>query len=200
MLHLVFGSIATYLFFYHVKYKIRQQHNDNISFQTVIITTIANHIIGLFCIMYFKYAFNPILSFNPFLLITQLLSAYAFVDGYHYVIHRFFHTIFMYKYIHKYHHYLKNPYALGSIFCHPVEHMLFNMCIVFLPIILFKMHFVTGLVIVLIATYRNIVGHSGLTLLQTTYNHHYHHIFTNYNYGIGISDTIFGTKLKIDAY
>lgn len=43
-----------------------------------------------------------------------------------YWMHRLFHTPYLYKKFHKYHHEFVTPIALGTLYAHPLEHILAN--------------------------------------------------------------------------
>ena len=56
-----------------------------------------------------------------------------------YIYHRTAHTKYLYKYIHQYHHTIKNPEPFDSLVGHPLDHMCSAICQV-LPMFMYRMH------------------------------------------------------------
>jgi len=63
-------------------------------------------------------------------------------DFFHYWIHRYLHTPWAYKFIHKEHHHYLAPFGLSATFSHPVEIMMEGVA-TFLPVLLLRPHFFT---------------------------------------------------------
>ena len=139
---------------------------------------------------------------NPIYLVILVLLVPVIHEVHFFLIHRLFHTPFLYKYVHSVHHNSVNPSPFSSLAMHPVEHLLYlgvSFWHVVLPsnpmVALYQLHF-TG--------FGAIPGHIGFDKVELTedktmdshaYIHYLHHKYFEVNYGDGLIplDKLFGT-------
>ena len=120
-------------------------------------------------------------------------------NGLFYYYHRLGHTKYMWKYIHKYHHFYKNPEPFDSLIAHPIDNIVANIFII-LPIYFYNMHIITFIIYASIISDFGIRDHSGVEFKFLGYNsknHYIHHNHPNKNFGTScpflIFDMIHGT-------
>ncbi|KAF8788702.1 Fatty acid hydroxylase domain-containing [Argiope bruennichi] len=125
------------------------------------------------------------------LVFIVLLEEIAF-----YYLHRFFHTPFLFRHIHKVHHKWETPIAITAGLCHPIEHVLCNIFPITLGPVVLGSHLITTWLWFCIATLSTLVLHSGFRILRFPESevHDLHHIKHSKNYGnVGLMDRLHGT-------
>jgi sterol desaturase/sphingolipid hydroxylase (fatty acid hydroxylase superfamily) len=177
----------------------------NSSFVSTVGLSLVNVVFGYISLSPILFLLNKIMnindvyiSFSPFVLALQLLVFSNIADFYHYYVHRWiFHSKLVYKYIHSLHHKLREPYAWGTIYCHPIEHVFFNMILIALPTICAKFNAVSLVFALLVAVYGTCMDHSGLKTKffeYTAIKHKNHHLYVSEEYGVYFTDRLFGTE------
>ncbi|XP_055611249.1 fatty acid hydroxylase domain-containing protein 2-like [Uranotaenia lowii] len=120
-----------------------------------------------------------------------------FVEVGVYYVHRCMHKKPFYRLFHRMHHEETAPYALYSLYCHPLEHLLNNIIPSSLGIILMKSHPATAAIhypLMLIETMRDHCGYH-LPFFFSPERHDYHHAKYTDCYGpFGIMDWLHGTE------
>lgn len=144
--------------------------------------------------------------------IFTILYAVVFVilhDAYFYILHRFLHTPFMMKYVHRVHHISHPTNVWSSYSFHPIEALLYA----FVTVILFfiDVHFYALLFAIFYNDLFTILGHSGYEFFGKKYRlslfykyfatpsyHDVHHSRGNGNIGLYFTylDNIFHTRSK----
>jgi methylsterol monooxygenase len=131
--------------------------------------------------------------------LRHFLFYYFISDMYFYASHRLLHTKFLYRTVHKKHHYFTAPMAISALYCNRTEMILSNIITGLLPGTLLGSHMGLVFTWTLFGLVNSCIVHSGYTMpffiLTNTNAHDNHHKYFNVNYGIGgLSDLIFGTK------
>lgn len=90
---------------------------------------------------------------------------------------RLLHHPFLYKPIHKMHHEWIAPVGITSVYCHPVEHVLANLCPVMAGPLIMGSHLSTAWLWYALATVITTINHSGyhLPFLPSPEAHDFHH-------------------------
>ncbi|EFA78465.1 sterol desaturase family protein [Heterostelium album PN500] len=125
-------------------------------------------------------------------------------DFFHYWMHRFFHTPWFYKNIHKEHHYYTAPFGFTASYAHPVEVVFLGLA-TFAPAFILRPHFITFYSWFILRQLDAVLTHSGYDIelfpfnLLPTYGgtafHDYHHKEFTCNYGSRFTwlDKLLGT-------
>ncbi|XP_048589247.1 fatty acid hydroxylase domain-containing protein 2 isoform X2 [Nematostella vectensis] len=118
-----------------------------------------------------------------------------------YYSHRLAHHPKIYKYIHKQHHEWTAPIGIVSIYAHPLEHLVSNLCPIVLGPLLMGSHIATAWLWFSIALTTTNISHSGyhFPFLPSPEAHDFHHLKFNQNYGVlgvRILETIFSTPFS----
>ena len=138
-----------------------------------------------------------------FALGTTLLY-FLLTDAALYWAHRIFHTPFLFRHIHRWHHRYTAPTAFTAAAMHPLEFAVYQ-SIMLLPLFVLPVH-VAGLIFVLVyQNYVAMVDHSGVDLHSwlpwqpPTRFHYDHHVHFHVNYGqnLGLWDRLFGTYRRV---
>jgi len=146
----------------------------------------------MYCIFYQiidKHYYSPTLyQFLP-----QLPMALIIQECWFYVVHRLFHTKYLYKY-HKKHHQLTAPFAVGALYASIPEQIFANMLSMMVPVYILKMHWLVICLWFTMATVNVVWVHSGYKH-PSTQAHDDHHSKQTGNYGSFFLDYLFGTKI-----
>ncbi|KAL0833089.1 hypothetical protein ABMA28_001199 [Loxostege sticticalis] len=135
----------------------------------------------------------------------QFPVIFIYSDYTTYVLHRLYHTPWLYKHFHKLHHKYKQPTAFSVTAIHPVEimHVQLTSC---LPLFLFPVHWFSFYLVALYTYYHGIIDHSGINFKAQWWQpwqpdadfHDKHHEFFHCNFGFNmfIWDKLHGTMRK----
>ena len=110
-----------------------------------------------------------------------------------YITHRLLHTKKLY-FLHSLHHSYRYTFGMGAIYAHPIEFIFNNLGSLTLPIIIIGIPYNQLNILLFGSTFITvIISHGGYIETQP---HLIHHLKYTYNYGIFITDRIFGTQFK----
>ena len=129
-------------------------------------------------------------------IVYQLLVFILIEDFLFYWTHLLFHTPWLYKTIHKQHHFYRQPTGVVFVISHPIEALIQNQLPVwFGPFLFHEKHLFTLCLWVFIRVYQTINAHSGYDLpyispqyycpwlFSGTLEHDYHHEHFHANFG-----------------
>ncbi|XP_045494156.1 delta(7)-sterol 5(6)-desaturase erg32-like [Colias croceus] len=137
----------------------------------------------------------------------QFPVIFIYQDFTTYILHRLYHTPWLYARFHKLHHKYKQPTAFSVTAIHPVEimHVQLTDC---LPLFLFPVHWLPFYIVVLYTYYHGIIDHSGIDFRARWWQpwqppahfHDQHHEFFHCNFGFNMMvwDRWFGTMRKMN--
>lgn len=139
---------------------------------------------------------------------VQLLACLPLSEALFYFGHRALHQPFMYDHVHYVHHQFDAPFALASIYAHPVEFILANIPTILGPMLVVRPHVACWAAWSAGASLKIIQGHVGwhLPFIHSPEAHDFHHSLDHgrnlNNLGqLGILDALFGTnKDWLDAW
>lgn len=135
----------------------------------------------------------------------QFPCVFIYQDYTTYILHRMYHTPFLYKYFHKLHHKYKQPTAFSVTAIHPVEimHVQLTAC---LPLFTVPVHWLPFYLVVMYNYYHGIIDHSGINFKSQWWQpwqpdaefHDQHHEFFHCNFGFNMDlwDKLHGTARK----
>ncbi|XP_049694651.1 uncharacterized protein LOC110379333 [Helicoverpa armigera] len=135
----------------------------------------------------------------------QFPVIFLYSDYTTYILHRLYHTPWLYKHFHKLHHKYKQPTAFSVTAIHPVEilHIQLTMC---LPLFFFPVHWLSFYFVAIYNYYHGIIDHSGINFKAQWWQpwqpdaefHDQHHEFFHCNFGFNMSlwDKLHGTMRK----
>ena len=138
---------------------------------------------------------NSYETFHPVKAIIEYSICIFLTDFTFYTCHRISHHPYLYKYIHKKHHEVKNCIGMAGVYTDPIDYFFGNYVPVNLHTVLIVSHQYTFYLWILKTVYGVIVNsHSGFQNMSEY--HDLHHTHFKYNFGIagGYMDKIFGTE------
>ena len=128
---------------------------------------------------------------NQYGFVPNFCIIYIIADFFTYWMHRMFHDPTLY-FLHKSHHEYRYPIAMEAIYANPIDYFVINFAPFNLPIfILWPQDYIIKLTIILAVTLTTLQSHGGYTFFNDA--HLKHHKYYKVNYGLGLSDRIFGT-------
>lgn len=164
---------------------------------------------------------------EPYVLqILKLVAMLLIADTMFYWSHRLLHTTRLFLAVHAMHHTHKYPVTWTSLYVHPLEFVVIFLANFLMPLLLFKLHWITYAMYVFVVTMSLVLAHSGfqkepiekeyssvvmaggfwtkikyrLMSLFNNEHHALHHMACRWNYGsnLGIWDRLCGTKKRFD--
>lgn len=138
-------------------------------------------------------------------LILSLPIHFIYQDGGAYYAHRILHMPLVYKHIHKWHHYYKQPTAFTTTAMHPLELLLFQ-SFMLLPVFTVPLHAGVYVITLMYIYYYGMITHSGIDLkpiwpwaLPASYHDNHHQYFhVNFAANTSLFDRLHGTMRKKD--
>lgn len=121
-----------------------------------------------------------------------------------YLLHRTAHEIpFLYRYVHKMHHWWVESFGIAAVAAHPLEHFFVNLPSALLPGVLLGVPFAWNTAYMVIASVLTVRDHSGYSVWfffqgsSAKVAHDRHHHFLDCEYGAGFfCDWLFGTTYE----
>lgn len=158
-------------------------------------------------------------------IIPQLVVFLILEDFYHYHVHRFMHTPFMYRYVHRIHHEYAAPFGIAAEYAHPIETLILGFGTIGGPLAYhitthfilqwgpdWDLHMTTMILWMILRLHQVVDAHSGydfpwslhhwLPFWAGAEHHDYHHQSYVGNYASSFRwwDYLFGTDIKYRAY
>lgn len=128
---------------------------------------------------------------NEYGFILNFTAILAIADFVTYWVHRIFHSPSLY-WFHKTHHEFQFPIAMAALYAHPIDFLFINFIPFNLPIfLLWPPDYVIKISILFAVLVTTFQSHGGYTFFSDS--HLLHHKHYKVNYGLGLSDRIFGT-------
>ena len=130
------------------------------------------------------------------ILVAEFTAMVLLHDAYFYWAHRFMHTGWLFRRVHRLHHKSRTPTPWAAYAFAPPEAIL-EASILPLAVLLMPLHEITVLLFVTHMIVRNVIGHAGVELfpswwlrvpllrwITTTTHHDLHHSHGGYNFGL----------------
>jgi len=140
---------------------------------------------------------------SPLTVILSIAFFHVCEDFFGYWIHRWMHTPWAFKHIHRMHHTIATPFPLANLYMHPGEVLNMGMAVIIGPFIIGP-HLVTHLCWIFYRTFDSYYQHCGFELwfdprrfIGLGAEHHdIHHRYLNVNFCFSFPwwDTVFGTR------
>ena len=152
-------------------------------------------LVNIFCVtlpysLFVEHAIEDV-ERNQYGFVPNFCVIYLIADFLTYWFHRLFHHPKLY-FLHKTHHDYVYPIAMEALYTHPIDYFVVNLGPFTSPIfILYPRDYIIKITIIIAVTLTTIQSHGGYTFLNDA--HLKHHKFYKVNYGLGVSDRIFGT-------
>jgi Delta7-sterol 5-desaturase len=149
-----------------------------------------------------KLYFDP-LEFGWISFFLSPIFIWIFIDAMAYYVHRMWHHKYLYKYIHKWHHYYKTPTAFTIVAMHPLEFVVYA-SVIASPIFFVPVYHLSFSLILVYLYYFGMIDHSGIHFTSIfpwqpkSIFHDDHHQFFHFNFGQNLDfwDRIHGSILK----
>ena len=162
-------------------------------YQNSLVYVIPNLIISHYYFSTFENLIED-LPRNNFPITFNLTSWGLMADILFYYLHYLFHKPVLYYY-HKIHHSYIYTYGITSLYAHPLDFVITNLVPASLPIyILRPQEYIIKNLIIFSTSYTVIISHGGYVFLPKS--HLVHHTKKVYNYGLILTDKIWGTEYK----
>ncbi|XP_065157417.1 methylsterol monooxygenase 1-like [Atheta coriaria] len=139
--------------------------------------------------------------------LLQVPIVFIYQDYITYLIHRLYHTPFLYKHFHKLHHKYKQPTAFSVTAIHPVESLHIQSTYL-VPLFVLPVHWLPYYAIQIYVYYHGIIDHSGVNFKAYWWQpwqpdaifHDNHHQYFHVNFGFNcfIWDKLHGTYRRKD--
>ena len=160
----------------HEIYQLKETFIPNLIIQCINVPVI------YLCDNYYNYTdkvhFYSYFNYIPWILCSEM---------YFYYVHRLFHTPYLYKNIHYFHHKHDKPYALCAYVVHPLEHLLVNLPTLLIGPAIFNVGVSKQMmkIWISVANFSIISSHCGYFAWWGNVNnyHDIHHRLLKYNYG-----------------
>jgi len=207
------GLLFWIIDYFHLlhSYKVQEEkYPTSVDYIKCIQNLVQNYIFVIVPVIYMAY---PLFSSLAFEMALPLPTTFSFLwqfsfcivveDVGHYWLHRFLHTQWMYKKIHKIHHKYSAPFGLAASYAHPIEVLILGIPTFLGPLII-RTHYFTFFMWVLFRQLDAVVTHSGYNLphpfdLFPYYggikDHDFHHknFIWNYSSRFSFMDKLLGT-------
>ncbi len=142
-------------------------------------------------IFYQLYAYEPIYVYPLSVRILELLCSVIFSDIYFYSTHRLLHVRFWFSYIHSWHHEVTEVYPWATLYAHPLENLLVNGGVAFIPAWYYQWNAFIAFLWLLFIFHNSLEAHT-----NRAGKHAQHHRFLSYNFGLQLfMDYLLGTTL-----
>jgi len=145
-----------------------------------------------FCVIGGIYDMNYDMYFSIKKCIFDIILGIPLIDIFFYLLHKLFHTKYLYPY-HKKHHEIIAPIGMSALYMSVTDMYFGNILPVILPALILSYHPITIKVWIAMAIINTItLAHSGFKRISDF--HDYHHETFNKNFGTNIfMDKLFGT-------
>eukprot|EP01133_Synstelium_polycarpum_P008659 gene8659-10161_t len=205
---MIFYAFDRYKLFPHRKIQVKKYLSSE-DLNRCLTNLITNYILVVLPLGIVSFPFSRVLGMSHSLPLPSIFTFDIFLclvgeDFFHYWLHRFFHTPWFYKNIHKEHHYYTAPFGFTASYAHPVE-VVFLGWATFAPAFLLRPHYITFYSWFIVRQMDAVFTHSGydfelfpLNLLPfhggTTFHDYHHKEFTcNYGSRFTFLDKMLGT-------
>ena len=194
------STLCAFIYFNFPKLRLTKKKNENIleDYTKILPKVIRNLLISypIFSFMeYYLFMIDNIKKNNyKHYTITYIFLWYVFSDLLFYIVHRLFHTKKLY-FLHKIHHEFNNPYGVGAIYCGVMEMIFANLLTLLIPAYIIEVP--ENLILKMIGgmTFWTVFMSHGC-FQEINHSHVIHHRKLKCNYGLFITDRLFGTKDK----
>ena len=132
-------------------------------------------------------------------------ALFLYTEAIAYYVHRTYHSRFLYKNFHKWHHRYKAPTSFGALAMHPIEYLTYQFFLL-LPIFVVPIHFMVYGATLMYLYYFGMMDHSGIDFSSLfpwqppSRYHDDHHKYFHCNFGQNTVwfDEFHQTKRKLD--
>lgn len=194
------------------KYKVQtDKYPTNLDYWKCLMNLVQNYVLIIFPLIFFIYPFFAIIGGFEMVLplpgfftwCWQMFFCIIMEDIGQYWIHKWLHTPFLYKYIHKQHHKYAAPFGLSASYAHPLEVLILAIPTFLGPVIL-RCHYMIFFSFILFRQLDAVGTHCGYDLPHLfdglpyyggTKMHDFHHknFIWNYSSRFDFMDRWFGT-------
>ncbi|EGG13962.1 sterol desaturase family protein [Cavenderia fasciculata] len=212
----VLYAVGGYVFYLFDKYKLFRSRKIQVKkypsesdIKRCLNNLITNYILVILPIGIVSFPFSKVLGMSHSIptvwrFLFDILLCLIGEDFFHYWMHRFFHTPWFYKNIHKEHHYYSAPFGFTASYAHPIE-VIFLGIATFAPAMILRPNYITFYSWFIIRQLDAVLTHSGYDIELFPFNllpyyggvsfHDYHHKEFTCNYGSRFTwlDKLLGT-------